>query len=286
MIKRIFIFAVLSIISCQLSFICAQSMSDNQVIDFVTKQQAKGDNQATIVQKLLQKGVTVQQLKRIRKNMEAKQEQLGAVDISGTNSLVSTSRMRTNRQLEGEAYQQQNNYMVQSEVRGKNGQKYYTNEERLQQMNGEIGFLDIDSLLYYKNMFGNTEDQVFGHNLFNNSEITFQPNMNIATPSNYYLGAGDAVIIDVWGASQETFESVISPDGTVTIEGVGPIKLAGMTVAQAQTALSSRLGRYYSGSKVSLSVGETRSIIVQVMGEVKVPGTYTLSSLSTAFNAL
>ena len=286
MIKRIFIFAVLSIISCQLSFICAQSMSDNQVIDFVTKQQAKGDNQATIVQKLLQKGVTVQQLKRIRKNMEAKQEQLGAVDISGTNSSVSTSRMRTNRQLEGEAYQQQNNYMVQSEVRGKNGQKYYTNEERLQQMNGEIGFLDIDSLLYYKNMFGNTEDQVFGHNLFNNSEITFQPNMNIATPSNYYLGAGDAVIIDVWGASQETFESVISPDGTVTIEGVGPIKLAGMTVAQAQTALSSRLGRYYSGSKVSLSVGETRSIIVQVMGEVKVPGTYTLSSLSTSFNAL
>lgn len=286
MMKRIFIFAVLSIISCQLSFICAQSMSDNQVIDFVTKQQAKGDNQATIVQKLLQKGVTVQQLKRIRKNMEAKQEQLGAVDISGTNSSVSTSRMRTNRQLEGEAYQQQNNYMVQSEVRGKNGQKYYTNEERLQQMNGEIGFLDIDSLLYYKNMFGNTEDQVFGHNLFNNSEITFQPNMNIATPSNYYLGAGDAVIIDVWGASQETFESVISPDGTVTIEGVGPIKLAGMTVAQAQTALSSRLGRYYSGSKVSLSVGETRSIIVQVMGEVKVPGTYTLSSLSTSFNAL
>ena len=261
-------------------------MSDNQVIDFVTKQQAKGDNQATIVQKLLQKGVTVQQLKRIRKNMEAKQEQLGAVDISGTNSSVSTSRMRTNRQLEGEAYQQQNNYMVKSEVRGKNGQKYYTNEERLQQMNGEIGFLDIDSLLYYKNMFGNTEDQVFGHNLFNNSEITFQPNMNIATPSNYYLGAGDAVIIDVWGASQETFESVISPDGTVTIEGVGPIKLAGMTVAQAQTALSSRLGRYYSGSKVSLSVGETRSIIVQVMGEVKVPGTYTLSSLSTSFNAL
>ena len=81
MMKRIFIFAVLSIISCQLSFICAQSMSDNQVIDFVTKQQAKGDNQATIVQKLLQKGVTVQQLKRIRKNMEAKQEQLGAVDI-------------------------------------------------------------------------------------------------------------------------------------------------------------------------------------------------------------
>lgn len=286
MMKRIFIFAVLSIISCQLSFICAQSMSDNQVIDFVTKQQAKGDNQATIVQKLLQKGVTVQQLKRIRKNMEAKQEQLGAVDLSGTNSSVSTSRMRTNRQLEGEAYQQQNNYMVKSEVRGKNGQKYYTNEERLQQMNGEIGFLDIDSLLYYKNMFGNTEDQVFGHNLFNNSEITFQPNMNIATPSNYYLGAGDAVIIDVWGASQETFESVISPDGTVTIEGVGPIKLAGMTVAQAQTALSSRLGRYYSGSKVSLSVGETRSIIVQVMGEVKVPGTYTLSSLSTSFNAL
>ncbi len=286
MIKRIFIFFLLSIMGCQLSFIYAQSMTDDQVIDFVTKQQAKGDNQANIVRKLMKKGVTVQQLKRIRKNMEAKQNQLGAVEVSGTGTSPSASRLRTNKQLGGESYQQQNNYMVRSKARGLKGTDGYTQAEQTQLLNGEIGFLDIDSLLYYRNMLGDQEDQVFGHNLFNNPELTFQPNVNIATPSNYRLGAGDAVIIDVWGASQETFEGTISPDGTVTIEGVGPVKLANLTVAQAQDVLSARLGRYYSGSDIKLSLGETRSIIVQVMGEVKVPGTYTLSSLSTSFNAL
>lgn len=286
MIKRLLFSVMLAIISCQLNYLYAQSMTDNQVIDYVVKQQSKGDSQATIVQQLLKRGVTVQQLRRIRKNMEAQKDQLGAVGVDGTGTNVSKSRLRTNRQLDGEAYQQQNNYMIQSQVRGKNGQNNYTSDERMQMMNDEIGFLDIDSVMYYKNMFGNTEDQVFGHNLFNNQELTFQPNVNIATPANYRLGAGDAVIIDVWGASQETFEGTVSPDGTVTIEGIGPVKLAGLTVSQAQGVLKTRLGRYYSGSQISLSLGDTRSIIVQVMGEVKVPGTYTLSSLSTSFNAL
>lgn len=286
MIKRLLFSVMLAIISCQLNYLYAQSMTDNQVIDYVVKQQSKGDSQATIVQQLLKRGVTVQQLRRIRKNMEAQKDQLGAVGVDGTGTNVSKSRLRTNRQLDGEAYQQQNNYMIQSQVRGNNGQNNYTSDERMQMMNDEIGFLDIDSVMYYKNMFGNTEDQVFGHNLFNNQELTFQPNVNIATPANYRLGAGDAVIIDVWGASQETFEGTVSPDGTVTIEGIGPVKLAGLTVSQAQGVLKTRLGRYYSGSQISLSLGDTRSIIVQVMGEVKVPGTYTLSSLSTSFNAL
>ncbi len=286
MIKRLLISVVLVVVSCQLTYLYAQSMTDNQVIDYVVKQQSKGDSQATIVQQLLKRGVTVQQLRRIRKNMEAQKDQLGAVDVDGTGTNVSKSRMRTNKQLEGEAYQQQNNYMIQSQARGNNGQNNYTLDERRQMMDGEIGFLDIDSVMYYRNMFDNTEDQVFGHNLFNNQELTFQPNVNIATPANYRLGAGDAVIIDVWGASQETFEGTISPDGTVTIEGIGPVKLAGMTVSQAQGVLKARLGRYYSGSQISLSLGDTRSIIVQVMGEVKVPGTYTLSALSTSFNAL
>lgn len=286
MIKRILFSVVLATMGCQLNYLYAQSMTDNQVIDYVVKQQSKGDSQASIVQQLLKRGVTVQQLRRIRKNMEAQKDQLGAVNVDGTGASVSKSRMRTNRQLDGEAYQQHNNYMIQSQARGKNGQNNYTNDERRQMMDNEIGFLDIDSVMYYRNMFDNTEDQVFGHNLFNNQELTFQPNVNIATPANYRLGAGDAVIIDVWGASQDTFEGTISPDGTVTIEGIGPVKLAGMTVSQAQGVLKVRLGRYYSGSQISLSLGDTRSIIVQVMGEVKVPGTYTLSALSTSFNAL
>ena len=108
----------------------------------------------------------------------------------------------------------------------------------------------------------------------------------MATPANYRLGAGDNVIIDVWGASQETFTGAISPDGVVVIEGIGPIQLAGLSVAEATQRVRSTLGRYYHDSQVSLSVGEMRSIQVQVMGEVRMPGTYTLSSLSSAFNAL
>ncbi len=285
MIKKFFIVVALMIISSQFSMLYAQSMSDAQVIKFVTEQQAIGDNQATIVQKLLKKGVTVQQIQKIRKNMEAQKEQLGALDVTGSTGTTSKSRLRTNKQIEGEAYQQQNNYMVRSQARGANGENNYTRSERSQMMNSELGFLDIDSLMYYKNKLAD-ENQVFGRNLFNNAQLTFQPNMNIATPANYRLGAGDAVIIDVWGASQETFEGTISPDGTVTIQGIGPVKLAGYTVSQAKGVLKSRLGQYYSGSEISLSVGDTRSVIVQVMGEVRIPGTYTLSSLSTAFNAL
>lgn len=131
-----------------------------------------------------------------------------------------------------------------------------------------------------------SESRVFGRNIFNNRLLTFQPNRNMPTPQNYRLGAGDNVVIEVWGASQQTYNKTISPDGTVTIEGVGPVKLAGLSVSQANAALKSTLGKYYSASNIQMTIGETRSIQVQVLGEVRVPGTYTLSSLSSAFNAL
>ena len=285
MFKKYIILSIILFSACQFSLVKAQSMSDDQVIEFVQEQHEKGEDQASIVQKLLQKGVSVQQLQKIRKKYEAQKKQLGAVDLTNSKKGVSETRLRTNKQLEGEDYQQRNNYMVRSKARGYNGQSGYSRDEQLELMNKEVDFLDIDSLLYYRNKLQD-ESQVFGRNLFNNKELTFQPAMNIATPANYRLGAGDVVIIDIWGASQETFEGTISPDGTVTIQGVGPIKLSGLTVSQATGVLKSRLGRFYSGCNISLSVGDTRSIQVQVMGEVRVPGTYTMNSLSTAFNAL
>ena len=284
MIKKLLLWVVLIVIGN--TTLNAQSMSDNQVIQYVLEQQQAGKNQAEIVQNLLKRGVTLEQLQKLRKKITAQKEQLGAVSIDGTSVKVSDSRMRTDKQLEGESYQKQNNYMVRSQARGVNGRDNYTKEEEERLMNDAVEFFDLDSLAYYRGLEEKTEDQVFGRNLFNNAQLSFQPNMNIATPANYRLGAGDAVIIDVWGASQETFEGTISPDGTVTIEGIGPIKLAGLTVAQANGTLKSRMGKFYQGSSINLTVGDTRSIIVQVMGEVKLPGTYTLSSLSTAFNAL
>lgn len=285
MIRKLIAVWVMTIMGACMTTMQAQSMTDAQVIQYVSEQQARGSDQQTIVSRLLQRGVTVQQLQRIRKNLEAEKSQLGAVDLNGQNTTTTPSRLRTNQQLAGEQYQQQNNYMVRSQARGNNGQVGYTRDERLQMMNNDIAFLDIDSLMYYRNKF-NDEDQVFGRNIFNTPTLTFQPNMNIATPANYRLGAGDAVIIDVWGASQETFEGTLSPDGTVTIPGVGPINLGGMTVAQANSQLKSRLGRYYADSDIKLTVGNTRAVTVQVIGEVKMPGSYTLNSLSTAFNAL
>lgn len=262
----------------------AQSMSDSQVVEYVKAEQEKGRSQQQIVSQLLQKGVTTEQLRRIRKKYEAEKSTLGASDLTNKNAGVSQSRMRQQRQEAGERYQKDNQYMVQPQYRVNNG-NYGTRQERMQELNDGIGFMDIDSLIYYKNFFKD-ENRVFGRDIFNNQMLSFQPNMNMATPSNYSLGAGDEVIVDVWGASQQTFTETISPDGVIVIEGIGPCKIGGMSVGEATSYLRSRLGRFYSDCNIQLSVGSTRSIQVQVMGEVNVPGTYTLSSLSSAFNAL
>lgn len=264
--------------------IYAQSMTDDQVIKFVKEQQEKGADQQTIVTKLLQRGVTTQQLRRIRKKYTAEQENLGAMDLTGKNKNVTRTRKNLDKQEQGEKNQKSQNYMVRPQFREQN--RYYgTMDERRQALEDEIGFMDIDSLIYYQNYFKD-ESQVFGRNIFNNQMLTFEPNMNMATPANYRLGAGDNVIIDVWGASQETFQGEISPDGTVVIEGVGPLKIGGMSVSQANTYIRNKLSRYYSGCSIQMTVGDTRTIQVQVMGEVNMPGTYSLSSLSSAFNAL
>ncbi|MBO7067095.1 MAG: SLBB domain-containing protein [Bacteroidaceae bacterium] len=264
----------------------AQSITDSQVVQFVQQEQEKGTDQQTIVTKLLQKGVTLNQLRRIRKKYEAQKSQLGAVDLqeSSPNTNNTAGRMRTQKEKAQEKLNQQNGYMIRSQ-REEQDEKNMSRTDRLNGLNDEIAFMDIDSLIYYQNYFRN-DKEVFGKNIFNNKYLTFEPNQNMATPANYCLGAGDKVVIDVWGASQQTFESTISPDGVIVIDGVGPIKLAGLTVKQATQTIKSQLGRYYSDCRFSLSVGDIRSIQVQVVGDVVMPGTYTLSSLSSAFNAL
>lgn len=258
----------------------AQSMSDDQVIQFAQQQQASGKGQQEILQQLLKKGVTPEQMRRIRRKLEAEKNQLGAVDLN-SNGRTGQNRLRTNAKAQDDL-QKRNGYMVQSRAEQT---RRLTPQERLDGLTDEVGFLDLDSVLYYQNLLKD-ESAVFGRDIFNNPYLTFEPNQNMATPANYRLGAGDRVIIDVWGASQQSFDSTISPDGYVVVEGVGPIKLGGLSVQQATSTVKSRLGQYYSDCSISLSVGETRSIQVQVLGEVKVPGTYTLSSLSSAFNAL
>ena len=272
----------------------AQSMTDSQLINYVKTEMEKGTPQQTIIQNLIKRGVTTTQLQRVRRKVEAEQKQLGATDLTGKQE-VERQRTGSNDKKETTKSKTDKKQSLRQQTLGSvpvkrtaADERRMTAEERQRLMASEGQFLGLEEEEEYDEDLWNIprEEQVFGRNIFNQKNLSFEPNQNMATPSNYRLGAGDKVIIDVWGASQETFESTISPDGTVTITGVGPIKLAGLSVSEATARLRSHLGRYYSDCQVSLSLGENRSIIVQVMGEVQMPGTYTLSSLSSAFNAL
>lgn len=132
------------------------------------------------------------------------------------------------------------------------------------------------------------EDQVFGRNIFNTRNLTFEPNSNMATPPNYQLGPGDEVIIDIWGASQTSIRQTITPDGTINMQELGPIYLSGMTVEEANRFLKNKLGTVFSNenNQMQVTLGNTRTIQINIMGEVVQPGTYALSAFSTVFHAL
>ena len=282
--KKILLLIVLATFAINLPSM-AQSMTDDQIVNYILQEKEKGTDKQIIVRNLTQRGVTIEQLRRVQKKVEAEQKNLGAKDLTGRNQQrQGTNRLRTQREQTQDERQKRQNYMIRSQ-REEQEWRYMTREQRQQMIEEESNYFDLDSLDYYSSLIPK-DQQVWGRNIFNQPNLSFEPNMNMATPANYHLGAGDVVIIDIWGASQESFESTISPDGTVTIEGVGPIKLGGLSVSEATSRLKAKLGQYYTDCSVSLSVGETRTIQVQVLGEVVMPGSYSISSLATAFNAL
>lgn len=135
--------------------------------------------------------------------------------------------------------------------------------------------------------------KVFGYSLFNTENLTFEPSVNIPTPKNYILGAEDEINIDIWGASQQSYQLTISPDGNIIIENVGPVFVSGLTIEEASILINKRLYAIYTGLRgpnpntfSHISLGNLRSINVILLGEVYLPGSYTLSSLSRVFNAL
>ena len=137
------------------------------------------------------------------------------------------------------------------------------------------------------------QTQIYGHSLFTNRNLTFEPSANIATPTNYKLGPGDEVIINIWGASENTIRQTITPEGSIQVSGLGPVHLNGMTVREANAYLQREFAKIYSGiggqepsSQIQLTLGNIRSIQINVVGEVAVAGTYTLSAFSSVFHAL
>ncbi len=138
------------------------------------------------------------------------------------------------------------------------------------------------------------KNQVFGREIFSNKNLSFEPNMNMPTPRNYPLSAGDEVLIDVWGDSELNLKLTLSPEGTIIIPNVGPVALSELTIEEAENRIKQELGKIMwnlvdgkePNTFVSVGLGKIRSIKVNIVGEAVAPGTYTLSSLASLFNAL
>lgn len=297
--KRYIIAVILSVIIPM--GLMAQSMTDEQVMKFVIKEHNAGTSQAQIVTKLMQNGVNIEQIRRVRKKYERATKDEGLGMVSGSTGSKNDTRLRSNKNKKGKSSidaddefddektsEYNSQYRISAGNKKKNKSYVYdeTNEDWMDMRDELDVFVPDTAALLNKLMADKVKRKVFGRNIFNNKNLSFEPNMNIATPQNYRLGPGDAVFIDVYGASQKTIESTVSPDGYVTIEDYGPVQVSGLTVSQANAKLRSTLGSRYSSSQIKLTVGETRSIMVNVMGEVKAPGTYTLSAFATVFHAL
>ena len=248
----------------------AQSMTDNQVLDLIKRETTAGSSRSQIVTKLVQRGVNIDQIRRVRAQYEKQIRSRGLSGAADEATSELNSRMRSN-----------NSEITEEITSGKNGTKSQLDDDADLQYEETMQEGDIDA-----SVSGLGAKKVFGHDIFNNKLLSFEPNMNIATPQDYVLGPGDQLVIDVYGASQKSYQLTVSPEGTVTVPDFGPITVSGMTVAAANSRIRSSLGSRYSSSSLKVSVGQTRTILVNVMGEVKQPGTYHLSAFASVFHAL
>ena len=274
------------------------SMTDDQIIKFVIKEQKAGTSQQEIAVKLIQRGVTPEQIKRVQKKAERLKKEQGLGTVAGK-TLGTDENLGRQRKNNGQ------DKTLQKVKDVKKSRRLLTAEEAKEETDEDTRLIkdDLDEFMpdsfdiYDREVIRKylkakdeyekkDKKKIFGHSLFQNEELTFEPPMNLATPQNYVLGPGDAIYIDIYGASQKTEEVTVSPDGYVVIEDFGPIQVSGLTVEQASARVRSQLGARYSSSKIRLSLGQTRTITVNVMGEVKTPGSYTLSAFATVFHAL
>lgn len=256
--------------------VSAQKMSDDQVIEYVMAAQEKGESQQQIAKDLLRKGVTMDQVNRIKRKMENQK----ATGVGATMTEKERTRKAPNKNGAVEL-------QSTKEEKGK-----MNTAEREEMMGEELDFLFPDSTLMFM-AEEKKKKEIFGHRIFQNKDVAFEASYNLPTPANYKLGSGDEVVIDIWGASQSTIQETISPDGNIYVENLGPVHLSGLTVTQANNYLKKQLGQIYSSisgdepeSNIRLSLAQNRTIQVHVMGEVENPGTYTMSSFATIFNAL
>ncbi len=296
---RKFIFTTLLLMFCGVSVMAQNStMTDSQIISFIQKEQKAGTSQQQITVKLMQKGVTVERLQELRKKYEKRggNSALGAKDLVTGNDrtrVQTSSTTRTQSSANGQSASGQtqvpSNTSMRSPGQDNANMPFDETNPDVFLMEDELnGFMPDSTEMMRRELEQRfaTKRKVFGRDIFNNDRLSFEPNLNIATPEDYVLGPGDVVYIDIYGASQKTLEVTVSPDGDVNIDGYGPVHVSGLTVSKANQTLRSQLGARYASSNIRLTVGQTRTILINVMGEVTMPGTYTLSAFATVFHAL
>lgn len=285
--------SLLVFMACSPLVMAQSGMTDQQVVEYVKQGMAEGKSQNQLAAELARRGVTRAQAERIKQLYE--QGSLNGTTSGTGQSQQNRSRQRTAESENGtdqnrNSLNDNQEYAPNTYNRDAFGEDASTMEEltRMLEASDGMNYTTQDSLSR-----AIQENEVFGRNIFNTTNLTFEPSVNLATPPNYRLGPGDEVIIDIWGTSQNTIRQEISPDGTINIEKIGPVNLSGMTVSQANEHLKRVLGKTYSGLdtpggnlEIRLTLGNTRTIQINVMGEVIQPGTYALSSFSTVFHAL
>lgn len=298
--RRIFLVTLLSLLA--LTDILAQSsMTDDQVMQYIIKEHSAGTSQAQIVTKLMQKGVDISQIRRIRNKYQKEINDKGASATAdaavnetdkmmrkGTNTKRERTTLTTEEKQEMTTTQRRQptkKKKASTVATDKTATQYFSErKDELTEEDVDFAFDDNEESDYEEQLFNGK--RVFGRDIFNKDNLTFEPAMNIATPQNYVLGPGDNVKVDIYGASQASNVYTISPDGDITITGYGPVNVSGLTVSQAQARLRSTLGSRYSSSSIKMGLGQTRTITINVMGEVQAPGTYTLSAFASVFHAL
>lgn len=249
---RINFFAIVSVAVALLfsSVEASAQMSDDAVVAYVKEGMANGKSQNDMVKELATRGVTREQAERLKERFENERAgQGGAVTVAG----------------------------VQERQR------------RTEDVASPSNAAEMDVIMAEVTEPGR---RVFGRDIFTSRNLTFAPSSNLPTPTNYVLGPGDEVFIDIWGTNQASIRQTISPDGTINIPDIGVVNLNGMTVKEADSYLRRKLGQIYSvdgedaKSDIKLTLGNIRTIQVNLMGEVANPGTYYLSSLSNLYHAL
>lgn len=293
--KKLIIF-IFIVALCPVGMRAQSSMTDSQVAEMVQREMEKGTSDKQIVVKLMQSGVDINQIKRVKRKYQrqAKQAGLGMAKADEGDSRMRTNNGKTRDELRQRTHEEniEREANTTQRIQGINKwqNEYNEDDQDFMLMQAELGNMTRqDSIAWLNQLLEQQEKgkkRVFGRDIFNNKDLTFEPSMNIATPQSYVLGPGDAVSVDVYGASQKTFNCTVTPDGQIVIEGFGPIDVSGLTVSQAKNRIRNTLGARYRSSRINLSLGQTRTITVNIMGEVKAPGTYTLSAFATVFHAL